>query len=205
MRYTRRAVEAVAPASIAQVTAASLIGAVIEWYDFFLYATMAALVFNREFFPSYDALTGTLVAFGTFAAGFVTRPVGGLLFGHFGDRLGRKRMLVITMMIMGGSTMIMGLLPTYAQIGVAAPILLLTLRMLQGIGLGGEWGGAAILTFEHAPKHRRGLLSSWPQTGVPIGLLLSTLAINLAGSFGPRPWRRGRGDSPFYSAPCWSR
>ncbi|MFF5989971.1 MFS transporter [Prauserella flavalba] len=181
MRYSLSPGE---PASIKQVTTASVIGAVIEWYDFFLYATMAALVFNSEFFPSFDALTGTLVAFGTFAAGFVTRPIGGVIFGHYGDRLGRKKMLVITMMIMGGSTFAMGLLPTYETIGIWAPILLLVLRMLQGIGLGGEWGGAAILTFEHAPKHRRGLFSSWPQTGVPIGLLLSTLAVNGAGAFG---------------------
>lgn len=158
---------------------ASVFGSVIEWYDFFLYATMAALVFNSEFFPEFDPLIGTLVAFGTFAAGFVTRPIGGLIFGHFGDRIGRKKILVITMLIMGGSTFLMGLLPTYAAIGVAAPILLLILRMLQGIGLGGEWGGAAILTFEHAPRGKRGLFSSWPQTGVPLGLLLSTLAVNL--------------------------
>lgn len=172
------------PASINQISLASVIGAVIEWYDFFLYATMAALVFNSAFFPSFDALTGTLVAFGTFAAGFVTRPIGGLVFGHYGDRLGRKKMLVITMMIMGGSTFAMGLLPTYESTGVLAPIILLILRMLQGIGLGGEWGGAAILTFEHAPARRRGLFSSWPQTGVPIGLLLATVAVNAASAFG---------------------
>lgn len=159
---------------------ASVFGSVIEWYDFFLYATMAALVFNSEFFPEFDPLMGTLVAFGTFAAGFITRPIGGLIFGHFGDRIGRKKILVITMLIMGISTFLMGCLPNYAQIGVAAPILLLLLRMLQGIGLGGEWGGAAILTFEHAPRGKRGLFSSWPQTGVPLGLLLSTLAVNLA-------------------------
>jgi len=159
---------------------ASVFGSVIEWYDFFLYATMAALVFNSEFFPEFDPLIGTLVAFGTFAAGFITRPIGGLIFGHFGDRIGRKKILVITMLIMGISTFLMGCLPGYAQIGVAAPILLLLLRMMQGIGLGGEWGGAAILTFEHAPRGKRGLFSSWPQTGVPLGLLLSTLAVNLA-------------------------
>lgn len=158
---------------------ASVLGSVVEWYDFFLYATMAALVFNSEFFPEFDPLIGTLVAFGTFAAGFVTRPIGGLIFGHFGDRIGRKKILVITMLIMGISTFLMGCLPTYAQIGVAAPILLLLLRMLQGIGLGGEWGGAAILTFEHAPRGKRGLFSAWPQTGVPLGLLLSTIAVNL--------------------------
>lgn len=165
---------------------ASVLGSVIEWYDFFLYATMAALVFNKEFFPEFDPLMGTLVAFGTFAAGFVTRPIGGLIFGHFGDRIGRKKILVVTMLIMGISTFLMGCLPTYAQIGVAAPLLLLVLRMLQGIGLGGEWGGAAILTFEHAPRGRRGLFSSWPQTGVPLGLLLSTVAVNLASMGGDR-------------------
>ncbi len=160
---------------------ASTFGSVIEWYDFFLYGTMAALVFNSQFFPEFDPLVGTLVAFGTFAAGFITRPIGGMIFGHFGDRIGRKKILILTMLIMGISTFLMGTLPTYDQIGVAAPILLLLLRMLQGIGLGGEWGGAAILTFEHAPNGKRGLFSSWPQTGVPIGLLLSTAAVNLAG------------------------
>ncbi|SDT41998.1 MFS transporter [Microlunatus soli] len=158
---------------------ASVIGSVIEWYDFFLYATMAALVFNKEFFPEFDPLIGSLIAFATFAAGFITRPIGGLIFGHFGDRLGRKKILILTMLIMGGSSFLMGVLPTYAAIGTAAPVLLLILRMLQGIGLGGEWGGAAILTFEHAPAGRRGRMSSWPQTGVPLGLLLSTVAVNL--------------------------
>ncbi|WP_147918056.1 MFS transporter [Ruania zhangjianzhongii] len=158
---------------------ASMLGSVVEWYDFFLYGTMAALVFNKQFFPEFDPLIGTMVAFATFAAGFITRPIGGVIFGHFGDRIGRKKILVITMLIMGGSTFLMGTLPTYEQIGVLAPILLLVLRMLQGIGLGGEWGGAAVLTFEHAPRGKRGLFSSWPQTGVPLGLLLSTLAVNL--------------------------
>jgi metabolite-proton symporter len=166
--------------SIRNTVAASVIGSVVEWYDFFLYATMAALVFNVEFFPKFDPLVGSMIAFATFAAGFVTRPLGGLIFGHFGDRLGRKKILVLTMLIMGGSSTLMGVLPTYAAIGVAAPVLLLILRMLQGIGLGGEWGGAAILTFEHAPRGKRGWFSSWPQTGVPLGLLLSTIAVNLA-------------------------
>ncbi len=174
----------VPPASIRQVAAASLAGTVVEWYDFFLYGTMAALVFNKEFFPTFDPLMGTLVAFGTFAAGFVTRPVGGVLFGHLGDRLGRKPMLVVTMMIMGLSTFAMGLLPTYTQVGVAAPLLLLVLRMLQGIGLGGEWGGAVLLCVEHSPDNRRGWFSSWPQLGVPIGLLLSTLSVSTVGRFG---------------------
>jgi metabolite-proton symporter len=154
-------------------------GSVVEWYDFFLYGTMAALVFNTQFFPGYAPLVGTMIAFGTFAAGFVTRPIGGFIFGHFGDRLGRKRMLVLTMMIMGLSTFAMGLLPTYSQIGVAAPIMLLVLRMLQGIGLGGEWGGAVLLCVEHAPRGHRGWYSSWPQLGVPIGLLSSTLAVTV--------------------------
>jgi len=162
--------------SIGKVAAGSLLGSVVEWYDFFLYGTMAALVFNQQFFPQYSPLVGTMIAFGTFAAGFVTRPLGGFIFGHFGDRLGRKRMLVITM-LMGLSTFAMGLLPGFAQIGLAAPILLLALRMLQGIGLGGEWGGAVLLCVEHAPEGRRGWYSSWPQLGVPIGLLLSTLAV----------------------------
>ncbi|GIL26106.1 MFS transporter [Actinocatenispora comari] len=170
--------------SIRQIAVASLIGTVVEWYDFFLYATMATLVFNKAFFPTGNELLSTLIAFTTFAAGFVTRPIGGLVFGHFGDRLGRKQMLVITMMIMGGATFLMGLLPTYGQIGVAAPILLLVLRMLQGIGLGGEWGGAMLMTAEHSPTGRRGWYTSWPQLGVPIGLLASTLVVNVLGRFG---------------------
>ena len=169
---------------IRQVAAASLIGTIVEWYDFFLYGTMAALVFNTAFFPVVSPLLGTMIAFATFAAGFITRPLGGLLFGHYGDKLGRKRMLVITMMIMGGATFCMGLLPTYGQIGMGAPILLLVLRMLQGIGLGGEWGGAALMAVEHAPAGRRGWFSSWPQLGVPIGLLLSTLSVDALGLFG---------------------
>ncbi len=166
--------------SIRRIAGASLLGSVVEWYDFFLYGTMAALVFNSQFFPKFDPLVGTMIAFGTFAAGFITRPLGGFIFGHFGDRIGRKKMLVLTMLIMGLSTFAMGLLPNYASIGVAAPILLLILRMLQGIGLGGEWGGAVLLCVEHAPDGRRGWYSSWPQLGVPIGLLTSTVAITLA-------------------------
>ncbi|WP_374455230.1 MFS transporter [Nocardioides sp.] len=162
---------------IRRVAAASLLGSVVEWYDFFLYGTMAALVFNGQFFPTFDPLVGTMISFATFAAGFVTRPLGGFVFGHFGDRIGRKKMLVLTMLIMGLSTFAMGLLPNYAAIGVAAPMLLLALRMLQGIGLGGEWGGAVLLCVEHAPDGRRGWFSSWPQLGVPIGLLTSTLAV----------------------------
>lgn len=176
---------------------ASVIGSVIEWYDFFLYATMAALVFNKRFFPEFDPLIGSLIAFVTFAAGFVTRPLGGLIFGHFGDRLGRKKILILTMLIMGGSTFLMGLLPTYAAVGAAAPVILLVLRMLQGIGLGGEWGGAAILTFEHAPAGQRGRMSSWPQTGVPLGLLLSTIAVDLVSAGGDGPLQAWAWRIPF--------
>ncbi|MQA81294.1 MAG: MFS transporter [Streptosporangiales bacterium] len=183
--------------SIRQVAAASLIGTVVEWYDFFLYGTMAALVFNKQFFPTFDPLVGTLVAFATFAAGFITRPLGGVVFGHLGDRLGRKKMLVITMMIMGLSTFGMGLLPTYAQIGVAAPLVLLLLRMLQGIGLGGEWGGAILLCVEHAPRNRRGWFSSWPQLGVPVGLLLATLSVSAVSSFGDNALAEGGWRIPF--------
>jgi metabolite-proton symporter len=187
-------------ASIRQIASASLIGSVVEWYDFFLYGTMAALVFNAEFFPKFDPLTGTLAAFTTFAAGFVTRPIGGVLFGHLGDRLGRKPMLVVTMMIMGLSTFAMGLLPTYDSIGVAAPLLLVLLRMLQGIGLGGEWGGAVLLCVEHAPDERRGWYSSWPQLGVPIGLLLSTGAVKALGSLGDDALLAGAWRIPFLAS-----
>ena len=199
----KRAVATVEPgqeASIRQIASASLIGSVVEWYDFFLYGTMAALVFNAEFFPKFDPLTGTLAAFTTFAAGFITRPIGGVLFGHLGDRLGRKPMLVVTMMIMGLSTFAMGLLPSYDSIGVAAPLLLVTLRMLQGIGLGGEWGGAVLLCVEHAPEQRRGWYSSWPQLGVPIGLLLSTGAVKALGPLGEDALVGGAWRIPFLAS-----
>src|SRR5439155_3442724 len=133
--------ETAGPGSIRNVILASFIGTAIEWYDFFLYGTAAALVFNRLFFPNVNPITGTLSAFGTFAVGFVARPVGGIIFGHYGDRLGRKTMLIYSLMIMGIATFLIGLLPTYATIGVVAPILLVVLRFAQGIGVGGEWGG----------------------------------------------------------------
>ena len=152
---------------------ASLIGTTIEWYDFFLYGTAAALVFNRLFFPNSDPLMGTLLAFGTYAVGFVARPVGGIIIGHYGDKVGRKSMLVLTLMIMGVATFFIGLLPTYAQIGIWAPIALVVLRLAQGFGVGGEWGGAVLMAVEHAPPGRRGFYGSWPQIGVPAGLLLA--------------------------------
>jgi MHS family shikimate/dehydroshikimate transporter-like MFS transporter len=158
---------------------ASCVGTIIEWYDFLIYATAAALVFNKAFFPTFDPLAGTLAALGSYAVGFLARPLGGALFGHFGDRLGRKSMLVLTLFIMGLSTFLIGLLPTYASIGVLAPILLILLRVVQGIGLGGEWGGASLMVLEHAPADRRGFYTSFVQIGFPIGLVLATLMFAL--------------------------
>ncbi|ALE73914.1 MFS transporter [Pseudonocardia sp. EC080610-09] len=157
-----------------KVATASLIGTTIEWYDFFIFGTAAALVFGQVFFPSVDPLTGTLSAFGAFAVGFIARPVGGAVFAHFGDRVGRKPMLVYSLLLMGAATVGMGLLPGYDTLGIWAPILLVTLRFLQGFGVGGEWGGAALMAVEHAPAHRRGYYGSWPQVGVPLGLVMGT-------------------------------
>jgi metabolite-proton symporter len=165
--------------TIRRVVFASFVGTTIEWYDFFLYGTAAALVFNRLFFPNVDPLIGTLSSFGTFAVGFLARPLGGIVFGHFGDRVGRKSMLVYSLLIMGVATFFIGLLPTYESIGLWAPALLVVLRSVQGIGVGGEWGGAVLMAVEHAPVHRRGFAGSWPQMGVPAGLLLSTVVFNL--------------------------
>jgi metabolite-proton symporter len=160
--------------SISRIIGASLVGTTIEWYDFFLYGSAAALVFNKLFFPNSDPLTGTLLAFGTYAAGFGARPLGGLVFGHFGDKVGRKRLLVLSLLLMGGATCAMGLLPTYASVGIAAPILLTTLRLVQGFALGGEWGGAVLIVSEHGSPQRRGFWASWPQAGAPGGNLLAT-------------------------------
>ena len=162
------------------IVLASSVGTIIEWYDFLIYATAAALVFNKAFFPTIDPLAGTLAALATYAVGFVARPLGGALFGHFGDRLGRKSMLVLTMFIMGLSTFFIGLLPDYSTIGVLAPILLIILRIIQGIGLGGEWGGASLMVIEHSPAGKRGFYGSFVQIGFPIGLVLATLVFALA-------------------------
>lgn len=158
---------------ISRVVFASSVGTIIEWYDFLIYGTAAALVFNKIFFPADDPLMGTLAALGSAAVGFFARPFGGAVFGYFGDRLGRKSMLLMTLAIMGLGTFAIGLLPTYQQIGIWAPVLLIVLRIVQGIGLGGEWGGAALMVLEHAPRHRRGLCGSLVQVGFPIGLILS--------------------------------
>jgi len=167
----RRAPRSASP--IAWVVCASVLGTAIEWYDFLIYGTAAALVFNKLFFPAFDPLMGTIAAFGTYAVGFVARPIGGAIIGHFGDRLGRKAMLVTTLLIMGAGTFLIGCLPTYDQIGIWAPILLVALRFVQGIGLGGEWSGAVIMVAEHA-GNRRGLLGSLVQIGFPAGVAAST-------------------------------
>jgi metabolite-proton symporter len=161
--------------SIRRVAIASFIGTTIEWYDFFLYGTASALIFNKLFFPNYDPLTGTLASFGTYAVGFAARPIGGIVCGHFGDKIGRRSMLILTLLIMGIATFLIGCLPTYNQVGIWAPILLVVLRLAQGFGVGGEWGGAVLMAVEHSPKGRRGFYGSWPQIGVPAGLLLSTV------------------------------
>ena len=160
--------------AIRLVAFASLIGTTIEWYDFFLYGTAAATVFNRLYFPTFDPLAGTMAAFATYTVGFAARPIGGIVIGHYGDRIGRKSMLVLTLTIMGAATFGIGLLPTYAQIGPWAAAALVVLRLLQGFGVGGEWGGAVLMAVEHAPPGARGFYGSWPQIGVPAGLLLST-------------------------------
>ena len=155
------------------VVGASLIGTTIEWFDFFIYGVASALVFNRLFFPSFEPLTGTLLAFSTYALGFLARPLGGIIFGHFGDRVGRKMLLMISLLVMGLSTTAIGLLPTYDQIGVWAPMLLIALRLLQGFAVGGEWGGAVLIVAEVAPARTRGFWTSWPQVGAPAGNLLA--------------------------------
>ncbi len=148
-----------------RVAGASLIGSAIEWYDFFLYGTAAALVFNRLFFPEASPLAGTLFAFATFGVGFFARPVGAVVCGHLGDKVGRKRMLIWTLMVMGLATALIGMLPSYATIGVAAPILLVVLRIAQGFAVGGEWGGAALMAVEHAPADKRGSTAPGPSSG----------------------------------------
>ncbi|MFF5206706.1 MFS transporter [Streptosporangium sp. NPDC000396] len=162
---------------IGKIVAASLIGTTIEWYDFFLYGSAAALVFPALFFPASDPLTGTLLAFLTYAVGFVARPLGALVFGHYGDRLGRKKLLVISLLMMGGATFLIGCLPTHAAVGSVAPLLLTALRLVQGFALGGEWGGAVLIVSEHGDAERRGFWASWPQSGAPGGNLLATAVL----------------------------
>ncbi|MCD1570810.1 MFS transporter [Agromyces mediolanus] len=164
---------------MARLTAATVVGNAIEFYDFNVYGTLTAVVFGRLFFSAEDPVLGTFLAFTTFAVGFLARPIGGIVFGHFGDRIGRKPMLVASLLTMGIATMLMGLLPTYAQVGALAPVLLVLLRFVQGLGIGGEWGGAITLMMESAPERRRGIFGSAVQTGSGLGIMLSTGVVTL--------------------------
>ena len=167
------------PKGLTRIVAASLVGTTIEWYDYFLYGSAAALVFGKVFFPESDPLTGTLLAFLTYAIGFAARPLGALVFGHFGDRIGRKQLLVVSLLMMGVSSALIGCVPGYTTIGIAAPILLTTLRVVQGFALGGEWGGAVLLVSEHGDARRRGFWASWPQGGAPAGNLIAVGVLSL--------------------------
>lgn len=171
-----------APKRARRVAAATFVGTTIEWYDFFIYGAAAAFVFGPQFFPAFSPTAALIASFGTFAAGFIARPVGGILFGHFGDRLGRKRTLVFSLMLMGVGTFLIALLPNFEQIGIAAPILLVTLRLVQGLGVGGEWGGAVLMATEHAPPGKRAFYSSFPQMGIPAGIILANAVFLIIGA-----------------------
>ncbi|MFI2104548.1 MFS transporter [Isoptericola sp. NPDC019693] len=170
------------PATNIRVLVGSLSGSAIEWFDFFLYATAAALIFDKQFFPTDDPAVSLMLSYLSLSLTFFIRPFGGIVFSHIGDKIGRKKTLVITLSLMGGATIAIGLLPTYAQVGVLAPVLLILCRIIQGLAIGGEWGGALLLAYEYAPKNRRGFFGSVPQTGVTIGMLLSTIAFALVSS-----------------------
>src|SRR3954453_19527094 len=170
------------PGDARRVALAGAIGTTIEWYDFFIYGTAAAVVFAPQFFPQVSELAGTLAAFATFAVGFVARPLGGVAMGHFGDRMGRKSMLVWSLLLMGLATLGIGILPNYATLGLWAPALLVAFRFVQGFALGGEWGGAVLMSVEHAPSTRRGLFGSFVALGLPAGIMLSTLVLLIASS-----------------------
>ncbi|MFI9555606.1 MFS transporter [Nonomuraea endophytica] len=167
------------PQQTRRVILASLVGTSLEWYDFFLYTTASTLVFGKLFFPTLDPFNATLAALASNAVAFVARPLGGVVFGHFGDRVGRKTVLVVTLLMMGIATFLIGVLPGFDSVGVLAPVLLVTLRFIQGLGLGGEWGGAVIMTMEHGDQRRRGFNASWPQVGVPAGYVLATALLTV--------------------------
>ena len=182
------------PATNRRVLFGSLSGSAIEWFDFFLYATAAALIFDKQFFPNDDPVISLMLSYLTLSLTFFIRPFGGIVFSHIGDRIGRKKTLVITLSLMGGATVAIGLLPTYDQVGILAPVLLILCRIIQGLAIGGEWGGALLLAYEYAPKNRRGFFGSVPQTGITIGMLMSTVAFGLVsmlpqGSFEAWGWR----------------
>src|SRR5260370_18784736 len=167
--------------SIGKIALASTIGTTIEWYDFFLYGVVTPIVLNKLFFPNYDPIVGTLLAYATFFVGFLSRPIGGIIFGHYGDRIGRKTVLVLTLLIMGIATFLIGLLPTYASVGIWAPAMLLVLRIFQGIGIGGELGGAVLMPLVDSPPGQRGFFARWPQAGVdPAALLRSGIVLLLS-------------------------
>ncbi|HSS89834.1 MAG TPA: MFS transporter, partial [Streptosporangiaceae bacterium] len=184
--------------------AASTVGTTIEWYDFFLYGTSAALVFPTVFFPGHTLYSGVLLSFGTQFVGFVARPIGAMIFGHYGDRIGRKTTLISTLLLMGTATFLMGLMPSYATIGAAAPILLVILRIAQGIGVGGEWGGSVLLSMEWGKQRWRGFMASWPQVGVPVGLLLSTSMVKLFSGVADPASTPGAGGYRSWPASSWS-
>src|SRR5437764_12331412 len=179
---------------MAPVILSSMLGTAIEWYDFFLYGTMATLVFPKVFFPETNALVGTLLSLFTFLVGFIARPFGGALFGHLGDRIGRKSTLIATLLLMGLSTLLIGFLPGYATLGVAAPLILVLLRLGQGLGVGGEWGGSVLLALEYGHKRHRGFWASWPQMGVPVGLVASTVVVNIVQV----------ASGPNFASPAWN-
>lgn len=191
---------AITPADSRRAGIAGLVGTTIEWYDFYIYGLAAALIFPHEFFPGISPLAGTLASLGTFAVGFIARPVGGIIFGHFGDKVGRKSALMITLFLMGAATVIVGLLPGYATIGIWAPILLVTLRFLQGFAVGGEWGGAVTMVVETAQDGRRGFFGSLPQVGVPAGLILSSLAFSAVSALGDEAFNAWGWRLPFLAS-----
>lgn len=194
-------VRAVSTPSLPRIAAASLAGTAIEFYDFFVYGTAAALVLGPLFFPTFSPVAGTLAAFATFGVGFVARPLGSVVFGHFGDRRGRRPVLVVSLLLTGASTVAVGCVPSYGAIGVAAPVLLLVLRFLQGLGLGGEWGGAVLLTAEHAPAQRRALWASFPQVGPALGFLLANgVMLALSAALSDAEFARWGWRVPFWAA-----
>src|SRR6266581_4133472 len=192
--------DAVRRRQVTLAAVASVIGTSIEWYDFFLYGTAAAIVFPAVFFPDSSSYSGTLESFATYAVGFAARPVGAAIFGHWGDRLGRKATLIVTLLMMGIASALVGVLPGATSIGVAAPILLVVLRVLQGIAVGGEWSGSVLLSMEWGNQRRRGLMASWPQIGVPIGLILGTGAMTAIALAAPAAFKAWAWRIPFLAS-----